>query len=134
MIIFILSFFSFCSFAEQVDFHKTALRLINGEIVNEYRYYQVKTSKGSVVDLLLDKEGIFQKARGQDPDKDELFIGVAGLSFSDALKLARKNNLKPTEWNIEQEGREWFYSFREIRKNCEEREIKINASNGTLVK
>lgn len=133
MLIFILSLLTVFSFAEENAFHKTALRMIKGEISKEFHYYQIKTPKGSTVHMLLDTDGVFRKARGQNPEKDELFIGEFGITLAEALKLVQKKKIKPTEWEIEQEGKDWYFTFREIRKNCDESEIKINASKGTVI-
>ncbi len=134
MFIFVFTILSISTFAVENAFHKTTLRMVKGEIAKEFHYYQVKTPKGSTVEMLLDTDGVFRKAKGDDPEKDELFIGEFGITLAEALKLAQKKNMKPTEWELEQEGKDWYYTFREFRNNCDETEIKINASKATVVK
>ncbi|MES2528163.1 MAG: PepSY domain-containing protein [Bdellovibrionota bacterium] len=133
MFLFVLSLLTVSTFAEENAFRKTALRMVKGEISREYHYYQVKTSQGTIVDMILDTQGVFRKAKGENPEKDELFVGEFGITLAEALKLAQKKNMKPSEWEFSQEGKDWYYTFREIRKNCDETEIKINASKGSIV-
>lgn len=124
-----LSLFCFHATAHEKSAY-TALRMVKGKIENTYEVYSMRTSKGSIVHITFDEKNALVNAEGENPEKDELFIGAMGFTLTEALANAKKEGIKPQSWEFQKENQIWTYLFSEKFPDGKEKLIKIDASNG----